>query len=88
MNITKRAMLEHAVIPATGAGLAALVAAVRMRNVKVDTKDKIKRLARNAALGLLVGSGVEGARVGITNLTSKDIPDLGNTTVEGNFIEN
>ena len=85
MYTTKRALLEHAVLPLAGAGLSALVTAVRMRNTKTSTKDKLKKLLRNATLGAMVGGGVEASRVGISNMLYPD-NDLGNTTVDANFI--
>lgn len=86
MYTTKRALLEHAILPAAGAGLSALITAVRMRNTKTSTKDKLKKLLRNATLGAIAGGGLEAGRVGISNILSPD-NNVGNTTVDANFIE-
>ena len=85
MRRTKRAILESAVLPVSTASLAALVTAVNNHKTKSSTKDKVKKLVRNAALGAIVGGGLEAGRLGITNLLSKH--DLGDVTVNGNFIE-
>lgn len=85
MRRTKRAILESAALPLSTASLAAIVTAVNNHKTKGRTKDKVKKLVRNAALGAVVGGGLEAGRVGIKNLLSSH--DLGDTTVDGNFVE-
>lgn len=86
MRRTKRAILESAALPLSTASLAAIITAVNNHKTKSSTKDKVKKLVRNAALGAVVGGGLEAGRLGIKNILSNN-SDLGDTTVDGNFVE-
>ena len=83
----KRAVLEHLVIPGAGATIGAIATLIQSRKTKASTKEKLKQLIRNAALGAMVGGGLEYARVGISNAIKGQDEKLNNTIADGNFIE-
>ena len=80
----------HLILPAIGGGVAGLLTLLNMAKTKSSFKEKLKRLIRNAALGTLVGGGLEASRVGLTGLydavTNDDVPIDGMPTADGNFL--
>lgn len=81
---------EHLILPAVGGGASALLTLLSIAKTKGSIKEKLKRLIRNAALGTIVGGGLEAGRTGITGLydafAGNNALD-GNTTADGNFLK-
>lgn len=88
----KRASISpHLILPMAGGGVAGLLTLLNMAKTKSSFKEKLKRLIRNAALGTLVGGGLEASRVGLTGLydavTNENVPIDGMPTADGNFLK-
>lgn len=81
------ALKDHLLLPAIGAGVGGVASLITGRKTKTTLLEKIKKLIRNAALGAVVGGGLEGARVGIKNIMDTGLgPTIeGDTTVDGNY---
>lgn len=86
----KRAgIAEHLVLPGAGAGVAGLLTLLNVAKTKGSIKEKLKRLIRNAALGGMVGGGLELGRMGATGLYDAikgDKPIDGDPTADGHFL--
>jgi len=87
----RAAMSSHLVLPLAGGGIAGILTLLNMAKTKSSFKEKLKRLIRNAALGTLVGGGLEASRVGLTGLydavKNEDVPIDGMPTADGNFLK-
>lgn len=83
----KRAVLEHLILPGVGASIGAVATLIQSRKTKANTKEKLKQLLRNAALGAVMGGGLEVGRVGISNMLKNSDEPLEGVTADGNFVE-
>jgi len=79
----KAGIKDHLLLPGIGAGVGGLATLLHVLKSKSSIRDKIKKLVRNAALGAVIGGGVEAGRTGINTITDA-LSD--NTLIDGDPI--